>query len=156
MVELVLPNDANPLGGILGGKVMHLIDIAAAIAAQRHCRRPVVTVSMDRVDFLHPIRVGQLIILQASVNHAARTSMEVGVKVHSEDPQTGDRLHTASAYATFVALGPSGRPTEVPPLLPGTEEDRRRFREAEARRARRLLEREERDARLRREGMRGE
>jgi acyl-CoA hydrolase len=149
MVELVLPNDANPLGTILGGKVMHLIDIAAAIAAQRHCRRPVVTASIDRVDFLHPIRVGQLIILKASVNHAAHTSMEVGVRVESEDPQTGDRLHTASAYATFVALGPSGRPTQVPPLRLRTEEDRRRFDEASVRRETRLRDREARAARLR-------
>jgi acyl-CoA hydrolase len=154
MVELVLPNDANPLGAILGGKVMHLIDMAAAIAAQRHCRRPVVTASIDRVDFHHQVRVGQLMILQASVNHAAQTSMEVGVKVHSEDPQTGDRLHTASAYATFVALGPSGRPTPVPPVRPETEEEGRRFREAEARRGIRLAEREQRRARLRHEEQR--
>ncbi len=152
MVQLVLPNDANPLGNILGGTVMHLMDMAAAIAAHRHCRRPVVTASMDRVDFLHPIRVGQLIILQASVNHAASTSMEVGVKVHSEDLNTGDRLHTASAYATFVALGPSGRPAQVPPLALETEEDRRRFAEAEARRSERLREREVR----RRRAARGE
>lgn len=149
MVELVLPNDANPLGSILGGKVMHLMDIAAAIAAHRHCRRAVVTASMDRVDFIHPVRVGQLIIVQASVNHAAVTSMEVGIKVHSEDLNTGDRLHTASAYATFVALGPSGRPASVPPLVAETEEDRRRGREAEARRAVRLREREIRARRLR-------
>src|SRR5512140_3926772 len=117
MVELVLPNDANPLGSILGGKVMHLIDIAAAIAAHRHCRRPVVTASMDRVDFHHPVRVGQLIILQASVNYVAHTSMEVGVKVQSEDLNTGVRLHTASAYTTFVALGPDGRSQPVSALL---------------------------------------
>jgi acyl-CoA hydrolase len=110
---------------------------------------------VDRLDFLHPIRVGQLIILQASVNYAGRTSMEVGVKVHSEDPQTGDRLHTSSAYATFVALGPSGRPAEVPPLLLETDEDRRRFAEADARRARRLAEREERSTRRVREGKPG-
>ncbi len=148
MVELVLPNDANVHGSILGGKVMHLMDMAAAIAAYRHCRRPVVTASMDRVDFHHPVRVGQLIILQASVNHAAHTSMEVGVRVQSEDLNTGDRLHTASAYATFVALGPSGRPTEVPALLLETDEDRRRFAEAEARRAARLRELEARRVRL--------
>ena len=149
MVELVLPNDANPLGSILGGKVMHLMDIAAAIAAHRHCRRAVVTASMDRVDFIHPIRVGQLIIVQASVNHAARTSMEVGIKVHSEDLNSGDRLHTATAYATFVALGPSGRPAAVPPLQLETDEDHRRFREAEARRDVRLRERDERTRRFR-------
>lgn len=152
MVELVLPNDANPLGNLLGGKVMHLVDMAAAIAAHRHCRRPVVTASMDRIDFLHPVRVGQIIILQASVNHAAHTSMEVGVRVLSEDLSTGDRLHTASAYATFVALGPSGRPAAVPPLILENDEDRRRFREGGARRAVRLREREERMGRLRGEG----
>jgi len=152
MVELVLPNDANPLGSILGGKVMHLMDIAAAIAAHRHCRRAVVTASMDRVDFLHPVRVGQLVIVRASVNHAANTSMEVGIQVQSEDLNSGDRLHTASAYATFVALGPSGRPTTVPPLELETEEDRRRFREAEVRRAARLRERE---LRRRKSGDRG-
>lgn len=151
MVELVLPNDANPLGDLLGGKVMHLVDIAAAIAAHRHCRCPVVTASVDRIDFLHPVRVGQIIILQASVNHAAHTSMEVGVKVLSEDLDTGDRLHTASAYATFVALDQSGRPAMVPPLILETGEDRRRFREAGARRQVRLREREERMERLRRE-----
>ena len=148
MVELVLPNDANPLGNILGGKVMHLMDIAAAIAAHRHCRRPVVTASMDRVDFIHPVRVGQIVIVMASVNHAAHTSMEVGIKVLSEDLNTGDRLHTASAYATFVALGPSGHPAPVPPLRPGTEDEHRRYREAE-RRAIRLRERAERTRRLR-------
>jgi len=149
MVELVLPNDANPLGHILGGKVMHLMDIAAAIAAHRHCRRPVVTASMDRVDFIHPVRVGQIVIVMASVNHAAQTSMEVGIKVLSEDLNTGDRLHTASAYATFVALGPSGRPAPVPPVRPVTEDEQRRYREAEERRAIRLRERSERLRRAR-------
>jgi len=148
MVEMVLPNDTNPLGSLLGGKVMHLIDIAAAIAAQRHCRRPVVTASMDRVDFLHPIKVGELIVLRASVNHAARHSMEVGVKVHSEDPKTGRRVHTASAYATFVALDAAGRPAPVPPLVAETAEDRRRQSEAELRRKQRLSERERRRDRL--------
>ena len=149
MVELVLPNDANPLGHLLGGKVMHLVDIAAAIAAHRHCRCPVVTASVDRIDFLHPVRVGQIIILQASVNHAAHTSMEVGVRVLSEDLDTGERLHTASAYATFVALAQNGLPAMVPPLVSESDEDRRRFREGGARRAVRLREREERRERLR-------
>lgn len=147
MVELVLPNDANPLGHLLGGKVMHLIDIAAAIAAHRHCRRPVVTASIDRVDFLHPVKVGQLIILQSVVNHAATTSMEVGIKVLSEDLNSGERMQTATAYATFVALGPDGRPAPVPPVLCETDDERRRFREAEVRRAARLKERETREAR---------
>jgi acyl-CoA hydrolase len=140
MVELVLPNDANTLGNILGGKVMHLVDIAAAIAAHRHCRRQVVTASMDRIDFLHPVKVGELIILKASVNFAARTSMEVGVKVLSEDLKTGVQRQTASAYSTFVALDEAGRPAPVPPLLPETDEDRRRLAEGEARRRIRLAE----------------
>jgi acyl-CoA hydrolase len=149
MVELVLPNDANPLGHLLGGKVMHLVDIAAAIAAHRHCRCPVVTASVDRINFLHPVRVGEIIILQASVNHAAHTSMDVGVRVLSEDLDTGDRLHTASAYATFVALAESGRPVAVPQLVLESDEDRRRFREAAVRRAVRLRERADRGERLR-------
>lgn len=140
MVELVLPNDANTLGNILGGKVMHLVDIAAAIAAHRHCRRQVVTASMDRIDFLHPVKVGELIILKASVNFAARTSMEVGVKVLSEDLKTGVQRQTASAYSTFVALDEAGRPAPVPPLLPENDEDRRRLAEGEARRRIRLAE----------------
>ncbi|MBK8231094.1 MAG: acyl-CoA thioesterase [Candidatus Eisenbacteria bacterium] len=140
MVELVLPNDANTLGNILGGKVMHLVDIAAAIAAHRHCRRQVVTASMDRIDFLHPVKVGELIILKASVNFAARTSMEVGVKVMSEDLKTGVQRQTASAYSTFVALDEAGRPVPVPALLPENDEDRRRFAEGEARRRIRLAE----------------
>ncbi len=152
LVELVLPNDANPLGNLLGGKVMHLVDIAAAISAHRHCRCPVVTASVDRIDFLHPVRVGQIIILQASVNHAAHTSMEVGVRVLSEDLNSGDRLHTASAYATFVAVDSSGRPVAVPPLVLEGDEDHRRFREAGARREVRLREREERKKRFRSEG----
>ncbi len=140
MVELVLPNDANTLGNILGGKVMHLVDIAAAIAAHRHCRRQVVTASMDRIDFLHPVKVGELIILKASVNFAARTSMEVGVKVMSEDLKTGVQRQTASAYSTFVALDEAGRPVPVPAPLPENDEDRRRFAEGEARRRIRLAE----------------
>lgn len=148
MVELVLPNDANPLGDLLGGKVMHLVDIAAAIAAHRHCRRPVVTASVDRIDFLQPVRIGQIIILQASVNHVGRTSMEVGVRVLAEDLGTGERRHTASAYATFVALDPEGGPTEVPPIILQNRDDERRFREGGARRAVRLEEREARRERL--------
>ncbi|MFN8546707.1 MAG: acyl-CoA thioesterase [Candidatus Eisenbacteria bacterium] len=140
MVELVLPNDANTLGNILGGKVMHLVDIAAAIAAHRHCRRQVVTASMDRIDFLHPVKVGELIILKASVNFVARTSMEVGVRVLSENLKTGEQRKTASAYSTFVALGEDGRPAAVPGLLLATEEDRRRSAEGAERRRLRMEE----------------
>ena len=140
MTELVLPNDANTLGNILGGKVLHLIDIAAALAAHRHCRRQVVTASMDRVDFLHPVRVGQVMMLKARVNSVSRTSMEVGVKVEAENLMTGERRHTASAYATFVALDELGHPTQVPPLDLETDEDRRRQEEGSARRELRMAE----------------
>ncbi len=137
-VEMVLPNDANPLGNILGGRVMHLIDITAAIAAQRHSRSQVVTASIDEVDFHHPIKVGQLIKLKAAVNYAGRTSMEVGVKVFSEDTMTGEQRHTSSAYLTFVALDEKGHPYPVPGLMPESEEQSRRYQEAQARRDRRL------------------
>lgn len=140
MVEMILPNEANPLGTASGGKILHLIDIAAAIAASRHCRKQVVTASFDEVDFLHPVRVGDLVILKASVNFAGTTSMEVGVKVLSENPKTGEIRHTASAYTTFVALDDWGRPTRVPPIVPETEDDRRRHDEGRQRRERRLAQ----------------
>ncbi|RMD95150.1 MAG: acyl-CoA thioesterase [Calditrichaeota bacterium] len=138
MTEIVLPNDANTLGNILGGKVMHLIDIACAIAASRHCRRPVVTASIDYLDFKHPIKVGELIIIKAALNRAFRTSMEVGAKVFSENPISGERRHTSSAYLTFVALGDDGKPVEVPPYTPETPDEIRRWRQAEIRRQHRL------------------
>lgn len=140
MTELVLPNDANILGNVLGGKVLHLIDIAAAICAHRHCRRQVVTASMDRVDFLHPVRMGQVMVLQASVNYVGKTSMEVGVKVEAEDLMTGAREKTASAYTTFVALNEQGKPAPVPSLIREGAEQERRFREGAARREQRLRE----------------
>jgi acyl-CoA hydrolase len=138
MVEMILPNDANPLGTASGGKIMQLIDIAAAVAAQRHSRHPVVTASFDELDFLQPVRVGELVILKASVNFVGTTSMEVGVKVLSENAITGERRHTASAYATFVALGEDGHPAHVPPLVLETDDDRRRWEQAGQRRAHRL------------------
>jgi acyl-CoA hydrolase len=141
MVEVVLPNDANPLGFILGGRVMHLMDIAAAIAAHRHSSSYVVTASVDYVDFRSPIRVGELIVLKSSVNRVFKTSMEVGVKVFSENVQTGERRHTSSAYVTFVAVDEYMNPKPVPPLIPKTAEDRRRYREAAARRRIRLAHR---------------
>lgn len=140
-VELVLPNDTNPLGTMLGGRVMHLIDITGSIAAMRHARRQAVTAQMDELSFHHPIRQGHLIILKGSVNFAGNTSMEVGVKVLSEDPLTGEQVHTSSAYLTFVAVGEDGTPVEVPPLLPETEEDQRRYEEAIQRREERLAQR---------------
>lgn len=142
MLELMYPNDANPLGSIMGGRVMHFIDVAAAIAATRHARRPAVTASVDRIDFHAPVRVGDLLVLKASVNYAGRTSMEVGVRVEVEDRRSGSRRHTSSAYLTFVALSDTGEPMPVPELLLETEADRRRHRDAERRRAVRLAARE--------------
>ena len=138
MVEVVLPNDANPLGNILGGKVMHLIDIAGAIAAHRHSRSHVVTVSVDSVTFAHPIRVGQVILLRSFVTRAFHTSMEVEVNVYLEDYIKGERLQTSSAFVTYVAVDAEGRPAPVPRIIPRTSAERRRYREALERRRRRL------------------
>jgi len=136
--EIVLPNDANILGNILGGKVMHLIDITAAIAAARHCRKPLVTVSVDYLEFRHPVKVGDLIIIKAALNRAFHTSMEIGAKVWSENLLSGERKHTSSAYLTFVALDEQGQPVAVPTYTPVTVQEKRRWREAELRRANRL------------------
>ena len=138
MVEVTLPQDANHLGNVLGGRVMHFVDMAGAIAAIRHCRKVVVTASVDHMDFRNPIRVGEFIILKASVNRVFRTSMEVGVKVFSENPLTGELKHTTSAYSTFVALDETHQPIAAPPLICETDEDRRRYREALSRRKARL------------------
>jgi len=138
MTELVLPQDSNLLGNILGGRVMHMIDIAGAIAAHRHCHRQVVTASVDHLDFLNPGRGGDLIVLEAQVNRAFRTSVEVGVEVFSEDTVAGVRKHTTTAFLTFVALDETGKPVPVPPLLVKTDEERRRYREAGKRRNLRL------------------
>jgi acyl-CoA hydrolase len=139
--EFALPNDVNPLGNILGGKVMHLVDLAAALAAMRHSRRPAVTVSVDSLQFLHPVHAGELILLRSSVNRAFRTSMEVGVKVITENITTGVCVHTCSAYLTFVALDETGKPATVPPVIPETEEEKRRYFEAGQRREYRLAQR---------------
>jgi acyl-CoA hydrolase len=141
MTEVVLPQDANPLGYILGGRVMHLMDIAAAIAAHRHAHSHVVTASVDYVDFRNPIRVGELIVLKSSVNRVFKTSMEVGVKIFSENFLTGERKHTTSAYVTFVAIDENRQPREVPPLILETEEDHRRYKDAGDRREIRLAHR---------------
>src|ERR1700730_13705113 len=138
MTELVLPQYSNLLGNILGGRVMHLIDIAGAIAAHRHCHRQVVTASVDHLDFLNPIRLGELIVLEAQVNRAFHTSVEVGVEVFSENYSKGERKHTTTAFLTFVALDESGNPCPVPPLILKTQEERRRYREAGQRRKTRL------------------
>ena len=139
--ELALPNDANGLGNLLGGKIMHLVDLAGAIAATKHCRNVVVTASIDHMDFIHPVRLGQWVRLRASVNRAFRTSMEVGVKVWVEDLIRGGQQHVSSAYLTFVAINPEGHPIPVPPLITETEEDKRRFQEAGARREYRISQR---------------
>ncbi|HZS51268.1 MAG TPA: acyl-CoA thioesterase [Bryobacterales bacterium] len=136
--ELALPNDANGLGNLLGGKLMHLMDIAGSLAAARHCRSYVVTASFDHMNFLAPIQIGQLVLLYSSVNRAFRTSMEVGVKVYVEDLRTGERKHVSSAYLTFVALDEQRRPVPVPPVIPETEQEKRRYEEAGRRRAYRL------------------
>jgi acyl-CoA hydrolase len=136
--ELALPNDANSLGNVLGGKVMHLVDLAGALAAIRHARCPVVTASIDHMNFLHPVHIGQLIILRSSVNRVFQTSMEVGVKVWVEDLLMGNLQHTSSAYLTFVAIDAHGKRVPVAPVIPETEEEKRRYAEALARREYRL------------------
>ena len=138
MVQVVLPNDANPLGFILGGTVMHLIDICGAIACHRHTRSLLVTAAVDGLQFLHPIKVGDLIILKSRVTATFRTSLEAVVEVFSERVQTGERRLTSLAYLTFVTIGPDGGRVPVPPLLLETDDDRRRAQEAEDRRAARL------------------
>jgi acyl-CoA hydrolase len=140
--EFALPNDANTLGNVLGGKVMHLVDLAAALAAVRHSRCSVVTASVDHMSFLYPIHIGQLIVLRSSVNRVFRTSMEIGVRVEVENLVTGDKRHTSSAYLTFVALDKSGSLLTIPPVIPETEDEKRRYEEAEERRAYRLAMRE--------------
>ncbi len=136
--EMALPNDANPLGFLLGGRVMHLVDLAGALAAMRHARCAVVTVSFDHMSFLHPVHIGQLIILKSSVNRVFHTSMEVGVKVFVEDLMTGECKHTSSAYLTFVGIGSEGRRIAVPPVIPETPDQLRRYEQAGQRRTYRL------------------
>lgn len=138
--EIALPNDANPLGNLLGGRVMHLVDLAGSIAASRHSRTAVVTVSIDYMTFIHPVHIGQLLMLKSSVNRVFRTSMEVGVKVLVEDLHTGERKHTSSAYLTFVALDSKGAKVAVRPVIPETDDEIRRFGNAGARREWRLAQ----------------
>jgi acyl-CoA hydrolase len=138
MTQIVLPNDANTHGNVLGGKVMHEIDLTGAIAAYRHCRQPVVTVSVDSVHFHHPVKVGDLMLLEAVITRAFTTSMEVEVEVRSENPLTGEQKRTCSAYLTFVAIDSSGRPSAVPPLLVETADEERRYEGALKRRQYRL------------------
>ncbi|MBI4212112.1 MAG: acyl-CoA thioesterase [Deltaproteobacteria bacterium] len=136
--HIVQPQDINPIGTIFGGTVMAWIDLAAAACANRHTRKVCVTASMDELHFLSPIHLGEIVILKANVNYTHRTSLEVGVRVESEDPFTGERRHTASAYLTFVALDKKGSPTPVPPVLPQTAQEKMWFEEARVRRIARL------------------
>ncbi len=138
MTQLVLPSHTNSLGSIFGGTIMSWIDIAAAIAAQRHSNQTVVTASIDRLDFVAPVFTGWVVNLKARVNYVSRTSMEVGVRVDAENPKTGQTFHTASAYLTFVALGDDKKPIQIPPLSLETDEDKRRWAQAKDRRQARL------------------
>lgn len=145
--ELMMPQDANNMGHVFGGVVLSMMDKCAAIAAFRHSRMNVVTVSIDRVDFREPIHVGDLVVMKASVNYAGRTSMEVGVRVEAEDLLSGRRRHTNSCYLTFVAVDRNGRPVEVPELHPRTDNEKRRYEAAAERRQSRLTEREKEESR---------
>jgi acyl-CoA hydrolase len=138
MTEMVLPQHTNALGSVFGGTVMCWVDIAAATCALRHCSKQVVTASVDALHFLAPIRLGWIVTIQASVNFVGGTSCEIGVKIISENPISGETFHTASAYLTFVALDSHNRPTSIPPLLLETDEERRRNSAAQIRRANRL------------------
>jgi len=144
MAEIVLPNDANPLAALLGGRLMHWIDLAGAMAAHRHSRNYVVTASVDHIDFLVPVRVGDLVILRSSVNRVFHTSMEVGVKVFVENYISDTANHVGSAYLTFVAIDKEGNRLKVAPVIPETDEQRRRYDDAGRRREIRRAERERR------------
>jgi acyl-CoA hydrolase len=138
MTQIVMPSDANILGTAFGGKIMEWTDLAAAVAAQRHARLPVVTASIDQLAFVAPVRIGQVAVLRGQVNAVFSTSMEVGVHVLTEDPLTGERKKCCEAFLTFVALGPDGKPVPVPPLLCETPEERQREKDAGVRREARL------------------
>jgi acyl-CoA hydrolase len=144
MAEIVLPNDANPLAALLGGRLMHWIDLAGAMAAHRHSRNYVVTASVDHMDFVVPVRVGDLVILRSSVNRVFNTSMEVGVKVHVENYIADTSQHVSSAYLTFVAIDSAGHHLKVAPVIPETEEEQRRYDDAGRRREIRRTELERR------------
>ena len=144
MHELVLPNDANLLGNVLGGRVMHLMDMCAAMSAYKHARTAVVTASVDRLDFLAPVKMGEIMILKSSVNYTGKSSMEVGVRIESENPKSGDIYHTSSAYLTFVSLNDNGKPKRVDNINPENDNEIRRFNEGKVRH-------EERKERLRKD-----
>ncbi len=133
MHELILPNDTNLLGNVLGGRVMHLMDMCAAMSAYKHARTAVVTASLDRLDFLAPAKMGEIMILKSSVNYTGKSSMEVGVRIESENPKTGDIYHTSSAYLTFVSLNENGKPKRVDNINPENDNEIRRFNEGKIR-----------------------
>ncbi len=139
--ELMMPQHANLMGNVFGGVILALVDRVAAVCAIRHARRQCVTVSVDKVDFREPIHVGELITAFARVNFAGKTSMEVGVKIVAEDLLTGEKRHTNSCYVTYVALDEQGRPTHVPPIVPETADEKRRYDRAAKRRATRVMDR---------------
>lgn len=138
MTELVLPQHTNDFGTVFGGVVMSWVDIAAAICAQRHCNKQVVTASVDAMEFLAPVKLGWIITLKASINYVWKTSCEVGVRVSAENPRSAEQFHTASAYVTMVALDGNNRPTRMIGIAPETDDQRRRYDEAKARRTSRL------------------
>lgn len=144
MHELILPNDTNLLGNVLGGRVMHLMDMCAAMSAYKHARTAVVTASVDRLDFLAPAKMGEIMILNSSVNYTGKSSMEVGVRIESENPKTGDIYHTSSAYLTFVSLNENSKPQRVDDINPENDNEIRRFNEGKIRH-------EERKERLRKD-----
>jgi len=139
MSELVLPNDTNTLGNLMGGRLMHWMDIAAAMASMKHCNCPVVTASADNISFSNPIKLGNLVTLEAKVTRSFRSSMEVYLKVHGEDVPTQYKYLSNEAYMTFVALDPNGKPRKVPELVPETEDDKIHFDGALRRRQLRLI-----------------
>jgi acyl-CoA hydrolase len=138
MTEIVLPGHTNQLGTIFGGQLMAWIDIAGSIASARHAHSVCVTASIDALQFVAPVRIGQHVCIYACVNATGRTSMEVGVRLEREDPDSGEHVHVATSYLTFVAIDAQGKPREIPPIVPETTEEKRRFREAQVRRQFRL------------------
>lgn len=141
MTELVLPNYTNQLGKLLGGQLMHWIDICAALSASKHNNRVCVTASVDRIDFLHSVNLGDVVTLYASVNRVFNTSMEVGVKVYMESFKEGKRIHCNTAYLTFVSVDNDGKPVKAVEAVPETKEEKRRYEEALRRRENRLKDR---------------
>ncbi len=137
--QLMLPEHANAYGNVHGGEIMKMVDEAGGIAAMRHAQRPCVTIAIDEMSFVSPVHVGELLACVASVNYVGRTSLEVGVKVHAENPITGEVTHTNSAYLVYVAIDDDGKPCAVPPLLLETDEDRRRSEAAKERQEERLV-----------------